>query len=272
MTINFDKVPSYIRKEIDPPNKTLKRGAKGIAAQRVQEWLQYHDCRTGIDGDYGPATSVCVKDFQRNSGLRQTGNVDKKTWQALVKPMTTALADPGISSRDSAPGTIAKVAMQHVNQNPHEIGGANRGPWVRLYCNGNDGPHWAWCAGFVTMIMQQAYFYRGERPPIEGSVSCDTLAAQGKEKNLFVKESRLTGNQVKWDDFQGACLFLRRRTSTDWTHTGIATTAGGKGNSLVFHTIEGNTNDEGVREGFEACQRTRSVSGTHYDFVSFVPL
>ncbi|MEM6985060.1 MAG: peptidoglycan-binding domain-containing protein [Pseudomonadota bacterium] len=271
MAINFDKVPSYIRREIDPPKKVLKRGSNGRHAKQVQEWLQFHQCRTGIDGKYGPATQVCVKDFQALTGLRETGKIDKATWQALVAPMTTALAAPKIAATDAAPSTVRDVAMQHVQQRPHEIGGSNRGPWVRLYCDGNDGSQWAWCAGFVSFIMQQAYFYRHEKPPIKGSVSCDSLAAQGKEKGLFVPELSVSKNKVPWDRFGGACLFLRRRTSTDWTHTGIATTASGRGNNLVFHTIEGNTNDEGHREGYEACERKRSIDGSHYDFVSFVP-
>ncbi len=272
MAINFDKVPGYIRKEIDPPTKALKRGAKGVRVKQVQEWLQYHTCRTAIDSDYGPATAACVNDFQKKKKLGQTGTVDKKTWLALVKPMTDALAQPKITATESAPTTVKKISMQHVKQHPHEIGGSNRGPWVRLYCGGNDGPEWAWCAGFVTLVMQQAYFYRDEKTPIKGSVSCDSLAAQGKEKHLFITESQVRKNKISWSDFGGSCLFLRRRTNTDWTHTGIATTADGSGNDLVFHTIEGNTNDEGIREGFEACERKRSFTGSTYDFVSFIPI
>ena len=49
-------------------------------------------------------------------------------------------------------------------------------------------------------------------------------------------------------------IFLVRRTSTDWTHDGLVVNAG----ATTFDTIEGNTNDEGSREGFEVCARTRS--------------
>ncbi len=48
-------------------------------------------------------------------------------------------------------------------------------------------------------------------------------------------------------------FFLNRRTTTDWTHVGIVLEA----NDEVFMTIEGNTNDEGSREGYEVCQRIR---------------
>lgn len=269
MAIDFNNVPSYIKKEINPPSKTLKRGSKGRAVKQVQEWLQYHRCPTAIDGKFGPATANCVKDFQTAFNLSATGKVDKATWQALVNPMSLSLAPPSIGPKEAAASTVANVAKQHVAHNPIEIGGANCGPWVRLYCEGNDGPHWAWCAGFASFIMQQAYFYRNEPTPIKGSVSCDSLAAQAKAKKLFISKRKLSAGSVDWQDFKGACIFLRRRTASDWTHAGIATVSEGKGNSLVFSTIEGNTNDEGHREGFEACERKRSLSGTHYDFIAF---
>ena len=269
MGINFDKVPAYIRREIDAPSETIGRGTRGQAVRRIQEGLNFHDCRTSIDGDFGPATEDCVKDFQRMKRKSPSGQVDANLWNLLVKPMTTALKAPTVTAGMSAQQAVLAVANQHVDQHPVEIGGANCGPWVRLYCQGNDGRHWAWCAGFVTLIMQQAYFYLDRRPPIKGSVSCDSLAAQAKEAGLFVGERELTSGRRSWSAFDAACVFLRRRTSTDWTHTGIAFGGFGEPAELAFSTIEGNTNDEGVREGFEACRRKRGVVGSHYDFIAF---
>ena len=269
MTINFDKVPAYIRREIDPPASPVVRDARNKTVGRIQEWLNFHDFRTGIDGDFGPATEACVKDFQRAKGKAASGKVDQATWELLVKPMTTALKAPTGVARMSAQAAVLAVANQHVEQHPIEIGGANRGPWVRLYCGGNDGRDWAWCAGFVTLVMQQAYFYRDARPPIRGSVSCDSLAAQAKEAGLFIPEREVSSGRKPWQEMGAACIFLRRRTDSDWTHTGIATDGTGEPRELVFSTIEGNTNDEGSREGFEACRRKRGVAGGNYDFIAF---
>lgn len=269
MTINFNQVPKYIRREIDSPEQTTLLGNRGNRIRQIQEWLNFHRCRTGIDGDFGPATQACVTDFQQQSNLPVTGEVDVKTWNALVKPMTDALLEPvNISTMNAAEAVLA-VANQHVNQNPVEIGGANSGPWVRLYCEGHDGAQWAWCAGFVTLIMHQAYFYRDQKAPIKGSVSCDTLAAQAIAAGLFVNESDITSERVKWDSLGSCGIFLRRRTSTDWTHTGFFHSGTEPVRELVFSTIEGNTNDEGSREGFEACRRKRSVNNGDYDFIKF---
>lgn len=43
MPIDFNKVPKYIRREIDPPARVLAKGAKNQTARRVQEWLNFHD-------------------------------------------------------------------------------------------------------------------------------------------------------------------------------------------------------------------------------------
>lgn len=50
--------------------------------------------------------------------------------------------------------------------------------------------------------------------------------------------------------------FLVRRAASDWTHLGIVVSSGPD----AFDSIEGNTNDDGSREGFEACARTRGYA------------
>ena len=269
MAINFDKVPRYVRREIDPPSRVVAQGTKNSSVQRIQEWLNFHQCRTGIDSDFGPATAACVRDFQRLSGLPVNGKVNARTWNGLVAPMRNALAAPTPSESLSAAVAVKTVANQHVEQHPFEIGGPNEGPWVRLYCEGNDGRPWAWCAGFVSLIMHQAYFYRGAKAPIKGSVSCDSLAAQAKAAGLFVTGRSIARGEVPWSSLGESCIFLKRRTATDWTHAGIALGASGPAGALVFSTIEGNTNDEGSREGYEACRRTRGLGSGSYDFVTF---
>lgn len=269
MAINFDKVPRYIRNEIDAPRRPVAQGSKNKTVQRIQEWLNFHECRTGIDSDFGPATASCVKDFQRKNRLAVNGKVNSLTWKALVAPVKQALKKPYVSRSSSQAAVVKSIASQHVDQHPIEIGAPNEGPWVRLYCEGNEGRHWAWCAGFVTLIMQQAYFYRNIKAPIKGSVSCDSLAAQAKEAGLFVPGKAIARGDISWSSLGECCIFLRRRTATDWTHTGIAMDATGPHDALVFSTIEGNTNDEGSREGYEACRRKRGLGSGGYDFIRF---
>lgn len=265
--INFSKVPAFIGQEINPQPKAIIKGNRGKNVLRVQEWLDVHKFHTAIDGDFGPATKVAVKEFQQNKGLNTTGNVNADTWRALCEPMSNALLNEPLEKPTDVATLVMLFAKKHLAQHPKEIGGANRGPWVRLYCFGNDGEEWAWCAGFVTLILRQAYFYANLKSPIQGSVSCDTLAAQGKSAELFLEGKDVRSGKTKITNADLPLIFLRRRTSTDWTHTGFVIDIKGKGKDTVFTTIEGNTNSLGQREGIEACERRRSLSSQDYDFV-----
>lgn len=270
MAIDFNNVPAYVRDEL-ALDAEVARGARGMTVRRVQEWLTFHDVRVEIDGIFGGGTAEGVRRFQADPqhGLPVTGIVDEATWARLVGPLGRALREPQGLAHLSPEGAVEAVARQHLDEHPVELGGDNRGPWVRLYCYGHDGPDFAWCAGFVSMIMQQAYFYRGKTTPIAGSLSCDLLATQGKQAQLFVAGADLVSGAASWDSLGACALFLRRRTSDDWVHTGFVVAAEGAGEDAVFDTIEGNTNLSGSREGFEACARVRSMEGVRYDFVRF---
>lgn len=114
---------------------------------------------------------------------------------------------------------------------------------------GNEGSAWPWCAGFVSYILKQTCQSLNIPLPIKTSFSCDFLAASAKKKGIFVKGSKIADKRK----ITPGSFFLSRRTSTDWVHTGIVI----RSEDEVFHTMEGNTNDEGSREGYEVCRRIR---------------
>jgi len=229
-------------------DKDHKRGSRGKKVRAIQEWLSLHGFSTAVDGDFGPATDYAVREFQRKKRLKVDGIVGEKTFNQLIRPITNVLRP--IASANKSPGEMVVLyAEQHLMQHPREIGGQNKGPWVRLYMKGNEGPAWPWCAGFVSFILKQACESLNMRLPIKTSFSCDVLATNAQEKKILLKESKITDKaQITTGSF-----FLVRRTPTDWVHTGIVIRA----DEGYFHTVEGNTNDEGSREGYEVCKRTR---------------
>jgi len=247
---------SWIRDEIDL-GKTVSNGTRGAKARRVQEWLCLHGLGLVIDEDFGAITEGRVREFRARKGLVETGEVDPETFSELTAPMHRVLSPPADQPDSFSDGVIAMSEI-HLSVHPREIGGQNRGPWVRMYMKGNEGKAWPWCAGFATFLMRQAAEMRGENMPIQGSFSCDSLAAQASANDRFVKERDATPESVV-----PGSLFLVRRTSTDWTHVGVVTNADSDG----FATIEGNTNDEGSREGYEVCARRRAYDGR--DFIVF---
>ena len=255
MNGNLGSLASWIRAELEFPG-TIGSGTRGRKAERVQEWLNLHGIGLVADGDFGPITMAAVSRFQEQTGLPQTGSVDAATFSALTKPMMDMVQPLGQTPATFA-GCVAAFGQRYLVAHPREVGGQNRGPWVRFFMKGNQGRDWPWCAGFVTTLMDQAAEQSGLSKPIAGSFSCDSLAAQGKEKGIFVKEGSDAAANLKDGD-----IFLVRRTSTDWTHTGIVVGA----QAAMFGTLEGNTNDDGHREGFEVCTRIRGYGDK--DFVS----
>ena len=231
----------------------IAAGRRGLSARRVQEWLTLHGHALSIDSDYGAITTEMVAAFQEARSMPSTGRVDEATFTRLTAPARAAL-----QRRAAAPTLNAAVldyARGHHEQRPREVGGQNRGPWVRMYTDGHDGTEWAWCAGFVTLILRQACETLNVPMPIRGSVSCDTLAAQAKAAGLFVSEAEARRRPVP-----PGSLFLVRRTDSDWTHTGIVE----RSDPLLFRTIEGNSNGAGEREGYEVCNIARSFTGKDF--------
>jgi hypothetical protein len=182
--------------------------------------------------------------------------VDQVTFDHLLAPMTAALAAPQTSER-SLRALIVACAEQHLQQHPREIGGQNMGPWVRLYMKGKQGTDMPWCAGFACFVIEQASTALSVACPIELCVSCDVLAANAKRRGTF-----RTGAAV--GSVPPGSLFLSRRTSVDWVHTGLVVHA----REETFDSIEGNTNDAGDREGYEVCRRVRGYKKKDFILLS----
>lgn len=229
-------------------DKTYSRGDKGKKVKLIQEWLCLHGIEIVIDSDFGPATEFAVKQFQKKAGLKEDGRVGKATFERLVRPMVDALM-PIPTSSGGLGQSVVRYAKQHFTKSPREVGGQNRGPWVRLYMDGHEGEEWPWCAGFACFVLRQACDTLGVALPITPSFSCDSLAASAKEQGLFMAESPGTDK----NEISPGWIFLNRRTSTDWVHTGVVL----KAEEEVFLTIEGNTNDDGSREGYAVYKRVR---------------
>jgi hypothetical protein len=211
----------------------LARGANGPTVRILQEHLTLAGYPPLIDGDFGPATERALMLATRHifGGQKIT---DAATNFDLTQPMYRAL---------SARGSLLDIARAYLVEHPREVGGNNRGPWVRTFCDGVEGR--AWCGYAVRHLARQA----GEPWAERISPSCDVTAARALHDGRWSSTPIVGG------------LFLVRRTPTDWTHMGIVLDAG----PGWISTWEGNANDEGGREGHEVCGRTRGIG--RLDFV-----
>lgn len=233
---------------------SVARRARGRAVRRVQEWLCLNAHAVAVDGVFGAATESAVREFCDAQNLLFEGNVDQTIFDALSGPVRRALDTPE-DVPDRFGEVVVAVARRHLQEHPREVGGQNRGPWVRLYMNGREGNEWPWCAGFVSFVIRQAGVELNHPLPFPKTYSCDNLANSGRKRNLFVAGRDINPSNASAKLPPGT-VFLNRRDSSDWTHTGFVVEARGE----TFTTIEGNTNDEGSREGYEVCARTRGYA------------
>jgi hypothetical protein len=231
----------------------LGKGSRGAKVRLAQELLCLHDCKVVADGMFGGATEAAARAFQDGAGLPATGKVDQATLDALAQPLLRATVGDAHPARTLA-AQVVRIARRHLAEHPLEVGGQNRGPWVRLYMAGHEGDGWPWCAGFVSYVIGQACRDLGVGRPVAGTFSCDLLAIDGRRKHLFVPASPAAEPQPGW-------IFLRKRIANDWDHAGLVA----ESEQAAFLTIEGNTNDAGSREGYEVCSRSRPQG--RYDFI-----
>ncbi len=241
--------------------------------RKVQEWLnlwKYYkadwNITVAIDGDFGEHTLAVVKAFQKFQGLKDDGIIGNKTWRALTEPMR--LAFTRINEDLSLKDLIVKYAELHLSSSPREFR-QNEGPWVRAYMDGHEGKNFPWCMGFVQTVINQAIFTLGQQfdDYLPLTYSCDVVGEHALKYKTLIRNEELPKriSEVKPGD-----VFMNVKTARDWTHIGIITRVikeKNKKDICWFETIEGNTNDEGAREGYEVCRRRRNFRTKNIDVV-----
>lgn len=119
----------------------------------------------------------------------------------------------------------------------------NDGPWVEAILRITGTPKGSpWCASFVTMVLDIAY--RGKNP-LARSASCDVMLEDARRKG-WLHDAPHVGD-----------VFLVMKSPTDAIHTGVVTAVG----VASVKTVEGNTNDDGSRDGYGVFARERKMTG-----------
>lgn len=136
---------------------------------------------------------------------------------------------------------VIKIAISQL-QVQEEPKGSNWGKDVQKYLNsvGLNFPA-AWCMAFVYWCYNEYYKAAAAKNPL---IKTGGVLAQW---NKIGKEYKFTSNPAAGD------IFIMK-FKNGLGHAGLVEFVDDKG---ILHTIEGNTNDEGVRDGFEVCRRTR---------------
>lgn len=260
-------------------DKNIARGSKGIAAERVQEWINLYKWPKGqapnlvTDGDFGKKTEAAVLKFQaftNNIGaskLEEDGIVGKQTWEALVAPMSHAFSNGTVNKENykTFREAIIPICKRHLEVHPRELNGKNEGPWVRAYMGGHDGNPWAWCVGSTLTVIDQTLSIFGKKFTsfYPNTYSCDVMGEHAKKKKTLIRNEELRSMSLTdlYKRVQPGDIVQVSKTPTDWTHCALILEV----HDNHFVTWEGNTNDEGSREGYEVCKRTRNFRKSNLD-------
>lgn len=93
--------------------RTLRRGSKGEDVRQLQDLLRRAGNDPGrSDGDYGPATEMAVRDFQRQHGLAADGIVGPLTIAALTSAVVAA---PGGGPASRPNGLSLHIGLNNVD-------------------------------------------------------------------------------------------------------------------------------------------------------------
>ena len=134
---------------------------------------------------------------------------------------------------------LVEVALTQdgVTENPK---GSNSGPEVNEYLKSVGlKPGFSWCMAFVYWCANKAYGTENKLVKTAGVLD------QWNKIDYKYKSKTPQVGSIFIMDFGGGK-----------GHTGIVTEVKGS----TIYTIEGNSNDEGSREGYEVCRRIRQIS------------
>lgn len=193
----------------------LKKGKEGERVKELQEILRELDYDIAVTGIFDHPTYKAVRSFQAShldkhgEPLAVDGKVGPLTWWALQNPRREITSGkalytsmPALMFGGSFLGRRAlQVAIDELKAGAGEIGGNNRGPWVKKYLRpaGLDEGN-AWCAAFVSWCFLQTVGEDKSDMPFNYSAGARNIFRQFKDKGWDLKDDSLPepGDIVCW--------------------------------------------------------------------------
>lgn len=251
------------------PGTVLTAGQSGSAVLAMQKRLNAVRCGPIVeDGRFGPETLEAVELFQARSvdevgrPLLVDGKVGHHTWAALFAvPITEVITAPSLLLTRALAAAQSQLGVM---ESPL---GSNRGPQVNEYLRsvGLDpgSGSYAWCAAFVYWCFNQAALAMTVENPVictAGVMDHWNRAGAAGVHRLSTAECCNTPDLVK----PGMIFILS--TGGGNGHTGLVEKVRG----LYLTTIEGNTNENGSRQGIGVFRHTaRKIPDINRGFIDY---
>ena len=180
--------------------QVLTRGSKGSEVKELQRLLTERGYSVEKDGDFGNQTYRAVRAFQSQNldqhgqPLRIDGEVGPLTWWSLTHPkpiiQPVSAVDYSTMPQARAGGSVLgraalKTALGEMIAGAREIGGDNRGKWVRKYLEpAGLGEGESWCASFVSWCFLASCGMDESRMPFPYCPGARELLRQFKKRDM----------------------------------------------------------------------------------------
>jgi hypothetical protein len=146
------------------------------------------------------------------------------------------------------------IASKYINVTENPIG-SNRGPLIDRWNTLVNAPLGSfWCASFVSAVAMEWESKGGNDWPLCFSADCDVWLASAKKHQCLTTKGR-----------PGDLVLLV--SNNDAYHIGIVS---GYSETGTLMSIEGNSNNDGSRNGYEVAQRANLYAGRNKDNVFFI--
>ncbi len=225
----------------------LEEGDLGPEVSELQRRLVARGYPIDVDGDFGPQTYQAVRAFQSQNldqhgqPLVVDGKVGPLTWWSLthdkpdVQPPSavdyTQMPPPELGG--SAVGRRAlEAAIGELTAGAREIGGNNRGPFVKKYLQpaGLDEGE-MWCASFASWCLLQASGANKNQMPVPYCAGARALLGKFQDKGWASKP------QSGYRPVPGDLVFWWRVRLDAWEgHVGLVHQV----RDGMLYTVEGN--------------------------------
>lgn len=251
-----------------------------MTTKQAQEFLCLAGFYCAVDGSMGPATRFALRRFQTEAmGLENaTGALDKATAVALssrireVQGIVEHVAALGITSVGEAAVRMMEILR---SLGAREVGGNNRGPWVRLFSGGKEGDGVQWCAWVsaesvllwaiaAANLARSAAGMEPVDPDLAGLASawCPSIETAARKLGRFVSAADAAAHP---GDIRRGMMFLVQRGGRS-AHVGW-TSAVDPQNPGAFETAEGNAADQELGGPDRVVRRFRNFKTTPIGFV-----
>lgn len=246
------------------PNRVIKIGEKDKDIIRaIQAKLTENNCGTfeGI-GSYGVKTVAAVKQFQTlntdqlGNPLKMDGEVGALTWAALFGKDTVVVNDVPDTEISKEALKIAREQLGVMEDPP----GSNRGKKVEEYQAAAGCPPGSyWCACFTYYCYKKASENLGVPNPACKTASCHTHWNKTKGNKISTEQAVNNPALIK----PGSVFIIDH--GKGFGHTGIVEKVEGG----IIHTIEGNSNTGGSRNGIGVYQLRRKIATINLGFIEY---